>query len=338
MKNNLQKTIGWGSLLLSFYVLGQSGTITLEKVSPRLADVSRWVQQPAFAQPWQEAHLIAKVSGYIKEIMVDRGSEVKAGDVLIVIDIPELLVELKKQEAQLKAARLELERLKKAILQTQDLILPQRVEEAEVKVEMIQADIDKTKLAIQYSEVKAPFNGIISERQQDLGAYITAGQTSLLTLQDTHKLRFITGITEQDSLRIRNELPVKLQIVGADSNEVIAAKISRVSSGLDPITRTITTEIDIENSNKKYAAGIYAQAQVAVDQHRQVMCVPAAALVTEKQSAYLFLYKEGKAVKTSVQPGFNDGTYVEINSLKQEDQVLLPGGQTLTDGQSVGLK
>jgi RND family efflux transporter MFP subunit len=338
MKKNLQKTIGWGSLLLSFHVLGQTGTVMLEKVSPKLADVSRWVQQPAFAQPWQEAQLIAKASGYIKEIKVDRGSVVKVGDVLVVIDVPELLVELKKQEAQLKAARLELERLKKAIIQTQDLILPQRVEEAEVKVEMVQADIDKTKLAIQYTELKAPFNGIISERHQDLGSYVTAGQTPLVTLQDTHKLRFITGITEQDSLRIHSELPAKLQIVSADVNEVINAKVSRVSSGIDPVTRTITTEIDIENSNKKYIAGIYAQAQVAVDQHRQVMCVPAAALVMEKQSAYIYLYKDGKAVKTLVQPGFNDGTHVEISSLKQEDQVLLPAGQSLTDGQSVGLK
>jgi multidrug efflux pump subunit AcrA (membrane-fusion protein) len=114
--------------------------------------------------------------------------------------------------------------------------------------------------------------------------------------------------------------------------------LSRVSRALDPQTRTMLVEADLENAGGEILSGMSGTARIGVERHDDAVLVPSAAVVMEKTNAFVFKHVDGKAVKTAVKTGFNDGTQCEVPDLKAGDVLLLPGPQPLLDGQPVTLK
>lgn len=314
-----------------------ASALDLPVTRPSTGTIHRWVSLPSTLAPWQQATLHSKVTGYIAKVSVDKGDAVKAGQVLATLEVPELEADIAKAKAEVKAAETEVRRLHEARAKSPSLVLPQAVDDAEARLAIAKAGLERGETLIQFATIKAPFDGIITARFADPGSLATANTTKLLEVTDLSTLRLQIPVTELETGLVSVGKPLKAQIDAAGATPV-EASISRIAYALDPATRTMLAEADLENPGLKLRPGMYAMTRIAVEKHDNATLIPAAALVMEKTNAFVFKHSDGKAVKTAVKPGFNDGTNVEVPGLKPEDVLLVPGTVTLTDRQPVTVK
>lgn len=316
-----------------------SGALALElpATKPQKGTIHRWITLPGAFAPWQQVDLKARVAGYIQKITVDKGDVVTAGQTLIEIEVPELKADLIKHRAEVKAAEIEVKRLHEARAKSPDLILPQSVDDAEAKLAIAQADMERTNVLIDLAQIKAPFAGVITDRRVDLGAFASAGGDTLLQLAEVGTLRFQVPVIETETSFLKPGLLVEAK-VDALNGAAVKGTLSRLSGQLDKTTRTMLIEADYKNDDGKLRPGMFATARIAVEQHDNATLIPVAGLVKEKANSFIFKHVDGKAIKTAVKPGFNDGVNVEVPELKADDVLLVPGTVTLTDKQPVTVK
>lgn len=325
-------------LLLLFTLLATSAVaLELPATKPQTGTIHRWISLPGEFVPWQQVDLKARVAGYIQKITVEKGDVVTAGQTLIEIEVPELQADLIKHRAEVKAAEIGVKRLHEARAKSPDLILPQDVDDAEAKLAIAQAGMERTNALIDLAQIKAPFAGVITDRRVDLGAFAAAGAGTLLQLTDLSTLRFQVPVIEIETSFLKPRLQVEAK-VDALNGAVVKGKLSRLSGQLESATRTMLIEADFKNDEGKLRPGMYASARIAVEQHDNATIIPVAGLVKEKANSFVFKYVDGRAVKTAVKPGFNDGVHVEVPELKLDEVILLPGSVVLTDKQEVIVK
>lgn len=314
-----------------------ASALELPTIQPTAGTIHRWVSQPSTLAPWQQATLHAKVTGYIATVTVDKGDAVKAGQVLATLEVPELQADIAKAKAEVKAAEIEVKRLHEARAKSPDLVLPQAVDDAEAKLALAKASLERSETLIQFASIRAPFDGIITARFADPGSLATANTSRLLEVTDLSTLRLQIPVTELETGLVAVGKPVSAQIDAAGSAPV-EASISRIAYALDPATRTMLAEADLKNADLKLRPGMYAMTKIAVEKRDNATLIPVAALVMEKTNAFVFKHAEGKAMKTPVKTGFNDGVNVEVPELRPEDVLLVPGTAVLTDKQPVSIK
>jgi RND family efflux transporter MFP subunit len=311
--------------------------VELASVQPTTGAIHRWVALPATMAPFQQVQLCARVAGYVKTISVDRGDTVNPGQLLAQIEVPEIEADLVKMKAEQDAADIELRRLKEAQLKSRDLVLPQTVDNAAARFQAAKASVDRCLTLLEFAQIKAPFAGTITNRLVDPGAHVSAGGSVLFHLADATRIRCQVAVTELETPLAAVGKPVKVAL-DAFPGRVFEAALSRVSRTLDPLTRTMLVEADLENPAAEILAGMSGTARIGVERHDGAVLIPSAALVMEKTNAFVFRHADGKAVKTPVKIGFNDGTQCEVPELKIGDTLLLPGPQPPVDGQPVALK
>jgi len=324
-------------LLLFTLFTTSAFALELPAMKPQKGTIHRWITLPGAFAPWQQVDLKARVAGYIQKITVDKGDVVTAGQTLIEIEVPELQADLIKHRAEVKAAEIEVKRLHEARAKSPDLILPQSVDDAEAKLAIAQAGMERTNACIDLAQIKAPFAGVITERRVDLGAFAAAGGGTLLQITDVSTLRFQVPVIEVETSFLKPGIQVEAK-VDALSGAVVKGTLSRLSGQLDTATRTMLIEADFKNDAGKLRPGMFATARLAVEQHDNATIIPVAGLVKEKANSFVFKHVDGKAVKTAIKPGFNDGVNVEVPELKADEFILLPGTMVLTDKQAVSIK
>lgn len=305
------------------------------------ADVIRYVTLPGTLKANQQATLYAKVAGYLTKMAIDKGDVVKADQVLAEIEVPELIADRKKYEADAKVAETELERLQNAQKKAPDLITPQTLDKARGAADVAKANLQRTQTLLDFAKIVAPFNGLITQRFVDSGAFVPAATSgaaqnaALFTIMETTVLRAQVAMPELDAALAAKGQPVKLTFE-ALPGKAFEAKVSRLSGAIDEATRTMILEADLPNPDGALRPGMYATVRVGVDHHDNTLAVPVEALAMEKTNAFVFKVVEGKAKKTAVTLGFNDGARAEIlTGLAEGEPVILVGKATFTDGQPV---
>ena len=337
---------------------------------PARGDILRYVTLPGSVRANQQVTLYAKTAGYLHRIAVDRGDAVKAGELLAEIEAPELVVDrircqaelnktkadIAKAQADADIAALEFDRLSKAQKQSSDLVVAQSVDNARARLEVAKAargvalandevakaNLERVETLLGYTKITAPFAGIVTARFVDPGAFIPAATSgsaaqnaAIVTLADFKTVRAQVALPEVEASLAQVGQPVKLTVEGL-AGKTFESKISRLSYALDDATKTMLIEADLPNANLALRPGMYATVKVGVEKHTDALLIPVEALVMEKANAFVFLLTDGKAKKTPVKTGFNDGSKVEILSGAAADaKVILVGKMTLTDGQMV---
>jgi RND family efflux transporter MFP subunit len=310
--------------------------------APKRADIHRWVTLPGTLKANQQATLYAKVAGYLTKVAVDKGDTVKADQPLGELEVPELLADLKKFEADVKVAEIELGRLTDAQKKAPDLVLPQALDKARGTADVARANMERTKTLLDFAKITAPFPGVITARYVDNGAFVpsatsgsAAQNAALFTLMDFTTVRAQVAVPELETPFIKSGLPVKIALEALPGKS-FDATVTRFSGALDEATRTMLVEADLPNTEGSLRPGMYASIKVAVEKHAGALVVPVEALAMEKTNAFLFKHADGKAKKTAVKLGFNDGTNAEVlEGLAEGEQVIVVGKATFTDGQAV---
>lgn len=316
--------------------------VPVQTVRPSRGEIHRFVTLPGKVQANQQATLYAKVPGYLKSLSVDRGDSVKADEALGEIEVPELAAELVKHRAERKVAEIELKRLTEARSKAPDLVMPQSVDEAQGRLEIANADIERIEILLKYARLAAPFDGIVTARFVDPGAFIpsatsgsAAGNAAVVTIMDFNTVRVQVPVPEAEAALVKVGQPVQFTADVLKGRE-FAARVSRLSYAIDAATQTMLVEADVKNDDFILRPGMFVTARIGVEKHSDALLVPVQAVVFEKAGASVFTLAGGKARKTPVKTGFGDGASVEIlDGLAADQTVVLVGKTILNNDQPV---
>lgn len=334
-------------------------------------------------RPYQEVDVHAKVAGYIRQIFVDVGDKVKQGQVLAVLEVPELTAQITGAEATIQhsqnsvrraqseieraeslhsAAHFAYTRLKQASEAQLGLIAEQELDDALAKDKEAEAEVDSAKAALAearsqlsvsrasrnqlaameaYTHITAPFTGVITKRYADTGALIQAGTASdtqampVVRLAEWSRLRLVVPVPESAVSHIHLGSLVKVQ-VGA-LNRTFQGKVARFADALDSQTRTMQTEIDVANRDGSLVDGMYAVADLTLNQRDGVLTVPIQAVQREGAGAsVLTVDGEGRIHERQVRLGEEGNDLIEILSgLSEKDQVVIGNRSDFRPGEKV---
>ena len=316
---------------------------TVQVIRPFRGEIARTVKLPAFRiRAIQEATLYAKVSGYLKTLAVDKGDSVTQGQLLAEIEVPELLADEAEFKAEANVAHTNYERMAQALQKAPDLVVPETLDDLRGQWEIARAKLQRTQTLLQYARITAPFSGTITARYVDPGAFIPAATTgstpqtaAIVTLMDFSRLRVQVFTPEAEVPFIKNGTPVQVTVEELPGR-VFKGSVTRFAHALDEATKTMLTEIELPNPTGELRPGMYASVQLEVERKHDALLVPVKALQVEKAGTSIFTVADGKARKTPVQTGFNDGTNVEIaGGITSDQTVVLLNGQTLNNDQPV---
>jgi membrane fusion protein (multidrug efflux system) len=299
--------------------------------------ITRSIVLPAQVIPFQQATLYAKVSGYLRSISVDKGDKVKAGAVLARIEIPELAAARARQEAELRAASADYERLQKALQRTPDLVVPDTVDQARGRFEVARASLAESETLLGYATITAPFAGVITQRYVDPGALIQAGNASsaIVSLMDFSSVRLQVGVPEIEAARVAVGQPIRVTTENLPGKR-FDGTVTRFAYALDPSNRTMLAEAILKNPDLVLRPGMLVTVRLGIERKDHATLMPEAALVTERSNTFAYIVESGKAVKRAVKVGFNDGESVEVvEGLRDADQIILIGKFKPRDGEPV---
>lgn len=314
--------------------------VGVQLASVKRGEATRSIALPATVQPYQQATLYAKVTGYVKTVNVDKGDAVKSGQLLADIEVPELLADRARFKAEAEIAALDYQRAKSAQAKAPDLVLQQTVDTAKSAADVAQANLERTDTLLGFTKIPAPFDGIITKRFVDPGAFIpaatsgsTAQNAALFGLMDFDRVRVQVPVPEPDVPWIKSGLPVKMTVEELGTT-TFAGTITRFAYALDDSTKTMLAEIELPNPKHELRPGMYATVHIVIETRPGALLIPAAALVSEKTRNSVFTLSGDKARRVTVKTGFNDAGWIEIlEGLSLGEPVILAGNQALADGQ-----
>ena len=290
--------------------------------------------------PWQQATLYSKVAGYLKEIRVDKGDWVKHGEILAIIDDRETQKEYERAVADYHLQEITYNRLNDALPQTPNLVSKQDVDAARAKYESAKANMERLKVFVDYATIRAPFSGVVTQRWVDPGAMIQAANTSTNVMA-------IVRIASMNKVRVRVDVPeseVPLVKVGTLahitvrelSGQTFEGKVTRFGVALDMNTRTMQTEIDLSNPRHILRPGMFAKVTMDLETGSDVLTIPAAALITEKNQTFVYCVEQGIVKKRDVIIGTDDGIRPVVNQgLTKDDQVIVTGKAAVRESMRV---
>jgi len=342
----------------------QAAPVAVECSRPERGTIVRSIEMAASLEPYQEAVLYAKVSGYLQSIRVDRGDRVRQGDLLARLEIPEMDDEIRHVEAQLSQAEADVQRaraeirLQEVTAKRLEAILaeepgattPQEVDLAQEKlsvaqaaaaaaaarVEVIRAERGRLETMLDYGTITAPFDGIVTERYVDPGALVTAGTQSrpapILKLVQASSLRLMVDVPDTEVSFVEVGKPARLRVDALPDRE-FQGQVSRFSRALDPRSRTMRTEVLIPNPDGALAPGMFGRISLDLERRENVMTLAPSMVHFQKQKAFVFLAQDGVARRVEVVPGADDGNKIEITAgLSGREAVIAQAGEAIADG------
>jgi RND family efflux transporter MFP subunit len=309
----------------------------------KTGDITRSVQLLGEVRPNQQVALYAKVGGYVKVVRVDIGDRVAAGDLLAELEVPELVADEARARAELTLAELETRRAQEAHRQAPDLVPRQNVDAALAKLAVAKAQQERHATLLRFAQIRAPFAGVVSRRSVDVGAFVPAatgggaGSAALFVLTDFATVRVQAALPESEAGLAVPGQPVSV-LAEAAGAKPYATQLTRLSGVLENPSKTMLIESVLPNPDGALKPGMYANVRLGIETHRGVRLLPLTAVIMEKAVATAYVHEAGKARRRVLKASFNDGTHLEvIEGLKPDEDVLIPQGGTLTDGQPVNV-
>ncbi len=291
------------------------------------------------ARPYTTVTLYAKLSGYLREIRVDKGDRVEAGQVLAIIESPELDRQYDAALADAKQKRVDAERAKRLL--PEKAIPMQVAEQAEAAAQVAEATAKSLEAQKQYEILAAPFPAKVTARFVDPGALVQAATSSqttnqpIVTLSETDRLRIYAYVDQKNASFVR--LGDRAEVADRARPDVkLPVTVSRISGELDLNTRTLLTELDLDNRLGKILPGSFVQVSLSIRMPSYVE-IPATALRMKGEKASVGVVSpDNRLTLRSVAIAESDGKTVRLSSgLRAGEKVILDPGEGVADGERI---
>jgi HlyD family secretion protein len=395
--------------------------VRIAAVRPQRKTLERHTDQPGQIMAQEETPIYAKIAGYVQSVPVDIGDELKQGQTLAMLLVPELNEEKKQKEAlvaqahaqvvqansavdvahaAIETANAKVAAAKAAITKTdadverwksesarveelaeksavtrkvadetrQQLRAAQAarqeadaqvraaealvnestarldaasadVKAANARVEVAQADLDRTTALLDYTLIKAPYNGVVTQRNVHTGHYVQPATTGrdqpLFVVAHTETVRAVVNVPEADAGFTNEGDPAKVRVQALD-NKTFEAPVRRTAKSLDEATRTLRTEIELENRDGQLQPGMYCYVSIAVERRPDVLVIPQAAVMNDQGKAFAAAVVGGHIIRKPLVLGLRAGDEVEVVSgLAAEDVIAGRAPENYKEGQAV---
>jgi len=306
---------------------------------------------PGTVEAFSEAPIYARTSGYLKRWLVDIGGRVKAGQLLAEIETPEVDQELRQAEADLASAKANEQLARVTAERWQGLLAndsvsrqdaDQKASDAAAKkaaVDSAQANVGRLRELESFKRVVAPFDGVVTARNTDVGALIAvggSGGTELFRVADTRKLRVYVQVPQAYAASITQDLPADVRFSDRP-NSSVPAKVVSTAGAIDPSARTMLTQLEVDNPEAALLSGGYSEVHFKLPVGAGALRVPSNTLVFRSVGMQAAVVGDDSHVSMkTLTIGRDFGTEVEILAgLQPQDRVILNPSDSIADGQAV---
>jgi RND family efflux transporter MFP subunit len=325
---------------------------TVNVVYPKADAPTDEIILPGNTQAFTDAPIYARTSGYVKSWHVDIGARVKKGQLLAVIETPEVDQQSQQARADLQTARANLRQAEitaerwQALLET-DSVSKQETDQAVSNFHAMKATVDSNLSNVRrfeelqgFQKIYAPFDGVITARNTDIGALINAGASTtpgqaLFHLAAISTLRVFVAVPQIYSQAIRPGATASLTL-DEFPGKTFSGTIARNSNSIDPASRTLLVEVDVDNRSGTLLSGAYVRVHLKLPQSVNSMTIPANTLLFRSEGLRVGVVRNGRAELVPVTIGRDYGSSVEVVSgLQPTDPVILNPSDSLIDGTTV---
>ncbi|SDF22591.1 RND family efflux transporter, MFP subunit [Mucilaginibacter pineti] len=309
--------------------------------------LSSYARLPGQLNPFNEVNLFPKVNGFVKQIYVDRGSQVSKGQLLLTLEAPEMESQLQAANSRYlqaqetaNASKEKYNRLKEAAAEPGS-VSPLDLDNAISRMKSDMAIANSEKSNVQsvrtmqgYLRIYAPFDGMIVQRNVSPGALVAPGKATdqpMLVLQDTRKLRLEVAIPENyvDKVDLKQAVTFTFNAIPGTAH---SARISRSANALGNM-RSEAIEIDVLNKDGQLKPGMYGEVKIPMLSGAKSLLVPNAAIVRSTEREYIVIVKDKKAKLVDIKEGLTGKDSTEVfGSLSANDQIVLKASDDIKDG------
>ena len=344
-------------------------TVAVAKVTSKKLSIT--TRLPGELQAYEVVAVFPKVTAYVDSISVDRGSRVKAGQLMARLVAPEVAAQRAEAQSKLQAAEAQraeaeaklasdqstYERLKSAsatpgVVAGNDLEIAQKSAEGDrARLQALRESAEAAKSALKsvteiegYLQVRAPFDGIVTERNVHPGSLVgppTSGSGAampMLRVEKTARLRLVVPVPEKYATGINVGSKVEFS-VPAFPSQTFAGTIARVAHSVDVKTRTMPVELDVNNSDGRLSSGMFPEVLWPVRRTEPTLFVPTSAVARTTEATFIIRIRGGNTEWVNVQTGELDGKSIEVyGGLHEGDEVAVLGTDELRAGSHVVTK
>jgi RND family efflux transporter MFP subunit len=339
--------------------------VEVTKVTSKVLSIT--ARLPGELQPYEVVAVYPKVTAYVDSIEVDRGSQVRAGQLMARLVAPEVTSQRAEAEAKLQAAeaqrseaedklasdegtyhRLESASATPGVVAENDLEIARRgVDADQARVEAARKSSDAAKSALKsvteierYLQVRAPFEGVVTERNVHKGSLVgpaqgSSGAAPIVRVENTARLRLVVPVPEKYAADIEPGSRVEFS-VPAYPGETFSGTIARVSHAVDVKTRTMPVELDVDNAAGRLSSGMFPEVLWPVRRKEPTLFVPASAVARTTEATFVIRVRDQTTEWVNVKTGEADGKSIEVfGPLRDGDEVAVRGTDELRAGSRV---
>ncbi len=311
---------------------------------------------PGNTQPYVDTPIYSRTNGYLKKWFFDIGAHVRKGQLMATIETPEVDQQLQVAQADLKASEANLNLANITSGRYQNLLKSNSVSKQETDQAMgdaqaKQAAVEASMAAVRrlqqlqgFENIYAPYDGVVTARNTDIGALITGGVSAgasanqLFRVASIDKLRVFVSVPEVDSGVVRDGGTATLTS-DAYPGQTFTGTITRNANAIDPASRTLNVEVDVSNMNGKLLPGAYVEVHFNVPTAAANLSIPSNTLLFRSQGLQVGVVRDGKVSLVPVRIAQDHGATVEVASgLTANDAIVLDPSDSLTNGQPVTVK
>ncbi len=330
----------------------QAALTSVSVVSPKQTAPADEIILPGNVQPFITSPIYSRTNGYLRKWYFDIGAHVKQGQLLALIETPEVDQQLQQARSNLLTAQANLELASITKTRYQGLLKSNAVSQQDVDnavgtynankaiVEADKATVEQYTALVSFEKIYAPFDGVITTRNTDIGDLINSGssssvKTDLFHIAQPGKLRVYVKVPEEYSRGIKVGMTADLSLAEFPDRK-FQGKLVRTADDINLTTRTLLVEIDVDNPTGTLLTGSYAEVHLAVPTQASTFLIPVNTLLFRTEGLRVGIVKDGKVVLTAVTPGHDFGNQMEIVSgLKSDDQVIINPPDSIVSGQEV---
>ena len=282
----------------------------------------------------QEATVVAKVGGEVREILAEEGDRVKAGQVLARLDGDRLRFELQQTEVNLR--KLDREYQRTLELFNRKLVASQAVDNARSEMEWLKAARDLAQLNVGYTEIRAPIAGVVSARHIKVGNTINVNDRTF-QVTDLDPLIAEVHVPEREFAKLRAEQAVTI-IVDALAGANFGGRVQRISPTLDPATGTFKATIEVLDPKRELKPGMFARVGIVLERRSAALRIPRGAIVEAEGAPTVFVANGDKAEQRSIKTGLTNAGLIEVvEGLNGDERIVVVGQNGLKSGSTIRL-
>jgi len=321
-------------------------------VSPKQTAAAQEIILPGNVEPFINSPIYSRTNGYLKQWFADIGAHVKQGQLLAVIETPEVDQQLEQSLSNLNTAKANLALAEITKNRYEGLLKSKAVAQQDVDnavgsynanlaiVEASQANVKQLQALQSFEKIYAPFDGVVTARNTDIGDLINSGssgvpKTDLFHIAQPGMLRVYVNVPEEYSQGVKPGMTANLNLAEFPGRP-FQGKLVRTAEAIDVTTRTLLVEIDVNNPSGTLFTGSYAEVHLKVPTQASTFLLPVNTLLFRSQGLQVGIVKDGKVALTPVTAGHDLGDQIEIVAgLKANDQVILNPPDSILSGEQV---